>query len=305
VPPARYLRVIGRLTADNRLVLRPSYLSDRPRHPEPRRKSGLLAELFDDGGRLLLRHPLRLQPMCGDGQPLSSLVVRGWVPFPAATRLIRFSHEGLPMEEIRVSEGAPEIRLTWRPPPEPAGPERITWEASHPEARPLQFLARYTHTDGQRWLRLGWRTDARMAEVDFGQLPGGDRCRLAIVATDGVNTTTAESGHIPCPRQAMPRHDLRPRRGGDGQWSAPPSCCAGRGTTWKKRSRRPRPSTWTSSRDGDLGPGTLLTWSPRAAGEHRVTLAPGTGRRQGTTAITIRVEPEPGRPADTSHSASA
>jgi hypothetical protein len=304
VGPVRYLRVIGRLTADNRLVLRPSYLSDRPRHPEPRRQSGLLAELFDDGGRLLLRHPLRVQPMCGDGQPLGSLAVRGWVPFPAATRLIRFSHEGLSLEEVRVSERGPEIRLAWGPPPEPAGRERIAWEAAHPEGRALQFFARYTHTDGQRWLRLGWRTDAREAEVDFDQLPGGDRCRVAVVATDGVNTTTAESGTFRVRVKPCRAMIFAPDEGATAVVGAPVLL---RGQGYYLEEARPETEalTWTSSRDGDIGAGTLLAWSPRAPGEHRVTLAAGIGERQGTTAITIHVEPEPGRPADTLHTPSA
>ena len=300
MPSPRYLRVIGRLTADNRLVLRPSYLSDRPRDSEPRRESGLLAELFDDGGRLLLRHVLRLQPMCADGRPLGSLAVRGWVPFPAATRVVRFSHEGLPLDEIRVSERGPELRLAWRPPQEPAGRERITWEASHPEGLPLQFFVRYTHTDGQRWLRLGWRTDTRMAEVDFGQLPGGDRCRLAIVATDGVNTTTAESSTFrvrvkPCRAMIFaPAEDEMTVVGA-------PVMLRGQGYYLEEARPETEALAWTSSRDGDLGRGTLLTWSPRVAGEHRVTLAAGTGDRQDTTAIRILVEAARGQPAGTPH----
>lgn len=40
---------------------------------------------------------------------------------------------------------------------------------------------------------------------------------------------------------------------------------------------KPIKPAWDSSREGDLGPGTLLTWSPRETGEHRVTLTAGTG----------------------------
>jgi hypothetical protein len=292
--------VIGRLTADNRLLLRPSYLSDRPRHEGPRWENGLLAELFDGGGRLLLRHLLRLQPMCADGRPLGALAVRGWVPFPAATRLVRFSHEGLLLHELRVSERGPELRLTWRPPPEPTGRERITWEASHPEDRPLQFFVRYTHTDGARWLRLGWRTDAHAAEVDFAQLPGGDHCRLAVVATDGVNTTTTESRTFRVRVKACRAMIFAPGEEARAVVGVP-LLLRGQGYDLEEARPETEALAWTSSREGDLGRGTLATWTPRAAGEHRVTLTAGVGDRQGTAAITIRVEAPDGPPADASH----
>jgi len=152
---------------------------------------------------------------------------------------------------------------------------------------------RYTHTDGERWSRLGWRTDSRAAEVDFAQLPGGDRLRLAVVATDGVNTTMAESPTFRVVVKPCRAMILAPE---DGATVAAGGTVLLRGQGYYLEEVRPETEAlaWNSSQDGDLGLGMLLGWSPCAGGEHRVTLVAGTGGRQGTTEITVRVhEPAP------------
>src|SRR2546423_2735635 len=189
----QYLRLIGRLYPDNRLKLRPGYLTDNPAGSREDPHSSLVAKLYDEEDQLLLRYGVPTSPYCAVGQTLPELAVRAKIPFPPTTRSIRFYRDDALLHEIKVSKGEPEVKLTWKPPKNVKGKQIIAWRGSHPEGQPLQYFLRYTRNDGESWQRTGWRTEATEQEIDFAQLPGGERCRIAVVATDGVNTVMVES----------------------------------------------------------------------------------------------------------------
>jgi hypothetical protein len=286
----RYLRVIGRLYRDGRLHLRPCYLttqapwSDR----EGVGDSPLAAELLTERGESLGRYPLRVYSPCTyDGRPATE-AVRGWVPFHPDTRAVRFTHRDRVVLEIRRAERPPEVALTWRPPDEIHGRHRVTWEARSPRDAALQFLLRYSHDGGRRWQRVGWRTEARDATVDFDQLPGGERCLVAVVATDGVDTTTVESPPFAVALKRCQAFIVAPVDGAvvaaDG-----PMQLLGQGF-WMEESRVERDHLrWTSSLDGDLGRGASVRVDRLSEGQHRITLAAGENGRVGTETVTITV----------------
>ncbi len=284
----RHLRVIGRLYPDGRLRLRPSYLvesapwSDREGDGTPE----LAVELLDAEDAVLAVAPLRVQSGCAFAQSGQARAVRGWIPFHPHTRSLRFIHRGRPVLRIRRPEGSPRVTLTWRPREREEGRRVVTWEAAHPQAEPMQFFLRYSHTGGRTWNRIGFRTEETRGEVDLDDLPGGERCLLAVVATDGINTSTAVSEPFSVALKPCRAMILAPV---DGSTVRPGELVrlVGQGY-WLEEGRTEREALiWTSSCAGELGRGTVVDLSTLTPGEHSITLLAGDEPRQGCETIVI------------------
>lgn len=284
----QYLRLIGRLYPDNRLVLKPGYLTDNPRNAREDPSSPLIAEMYDKQEKLLLRYRLSATPYCTEGQIYPVLAVRGKIPFPTATRTVRFYRDGVLIHEINVSEAGPDIRLTWEPPQSVRGKQTISWIGEHPESQPLQYFLRYTHNDGKTWVRVGLRTDETKQQVDFDELPGGDRCRVGVVATDGVNTVIAESKSFSVPIKSCEAIILAPE---DGATFAPDEMVLLRGQGFYLEENRAETEAlvWTSSKDGELGRGMTVQIPRLSPGTHRITLTASTGERAGEATVSIQI----------------
>jgi hypothetical protein len=284
----QFLRLVGRLHADNTLHLRPGYLTTNPSPIPEQRDSELVARLYDDHGELLLRYGVLAKPYDPSARTADALAVRCNIPFPPATQTIRFFRGEVMIHEIKVSQGKPAVKLLWKPRRRASGKETIAWSATHPENRPLQYFLRYTHSDGARWQGIATRLDRTQAIVDFGQLPGGERCRLAVLATDGVNTTTAESRIFSVPVKPYRAMILSPR---DGSRIEPGLPCWFKGQGFILEEFRPelRRLKWISSIDGELGVGPILKVDKLSPGTHTITLKAGTRDRAGTQSVVIHV----------------
>jgi len=291
IAETQYLRVIGRLYPDNRLALRPSYLTDNSQNAEEDLDSSLVAELLDKEGRVLLRYHVPVRPYCADGQTFPELAVRGKIPFPSTTQVVRFYRDNVMLHEINVSEGKPKVRLTWDPPETVTGKQDITWVGEHPEQQSLQYFLRYSHTDGNTWQRVGLRTEKTTLTIDFDQLPGSSRCRIAVVATDGVNTVMESSQAFVVPIKPCKAMILAPE---DGTTFAlgEPITLQGQGFYLEENQAEIEALIWSSSVDGELGRGSILEVSTRSLGHHEITLRAGAGERVGEARISITISEE-------------
>jgi hypothetical protein len=288
-PSGRYLRVSGRLSPDRRLRLRPGYLVDVPDRDAPRRESRAIAEVLDDRGQVRLRHPLAIGHRCAQGD--GSVTLRGAVPFPEDTARVRVLFDGVVVGEIVRSAHAPRVTLRRAPTGEARGRQTVAWEATHAEGRPLHFCLRYSHDGGRRWGRITLRTQRQEIELDLDALPGGADCRVAVVASDGVNTTVVESAPFSTPLKPCRAMVLGPADGARLSRGEPARL---RGQGYWLEENRPETErlTWTSSRDGELGRGMALDvlLSP---GEHEIQLVAGEGARAGTATVRVVVGPSP------------
>jgi hypothetical protein len=284
-----YLRVIGRLYPDRQLELRPGYLTGAAPWSDRDGESPLRAETFDDGGASLGSFPLRLSPVYHDGGGRERpQAVRGFVPFHPRTRRVVFDYEGRPILDVVRSDSAPRVEFTWRPDDGLTGAQTVTWDGEHPEGLPVQYFLRFSRDGGDTWDRIGTRTAERSAEVDVDDLPGGEQCLLAVVATDGINTAVAESAPFALPRRpcvALIRH---PQDGGTylPEWPIP---LQGQGF-WRERAEPEwEELEWrTAAGDESLGRGRRVdvTLPP---GEHTISLLAGGGDDQGRADVTITV----------------
>lgn len=286
---AVYLRLIGRLEADNRLRLRPGYLTSRPRQIDAQPDSDLVAVLLDEDRKELLRYGVPLLPYCVEGEIVTSLAVRATIPFHSATRAIVFERDGLAIHEIEVAPAPPEVRLTWNPrAKELRGTKQITWEAEHPTRMPLEFFLRYSHDGGETWQRASMRTRRKRLALDFDALPGGRRCRVSVVATDGVNTTIATSRQFAVPVKPCRALLLAPE---DGSVFTESESILFEGQGYYLEEGQPELEAlrWSSDPAGVEGTGPVLTSSELAPGRYTVTLEAGEGRRVGRERVSIEV----------------
>jgi len=282
----QYLRLIGRLYPDNRLKLRPGYLTDNFAGPPEDPQSSLVARLYDEEDKLLLRYGVPTNPYCAVGKNLPELGVRAKVPFPQITRSIRFYRDDALVHEIKVRKGKPEVKLTWKPRKNLNRKQRIAWRGGHPEGQPLQYFLRYTRNDGKSWQRAGWRTEATEQEIDFAQLPGGEQCRIAVVATDGVNTVMVESESFSVPIKPCVAMIFAPADG--ASFGAEEKVLLrGQGFYLEENQAETERLIWTSSIDGELGKGATLFVSALSPGHHRITLIAGTGKRAGEATTSV------------------
>lgn len=288
-PHTRYLRVMGRLYSDRRMTLRPGYLTETPPWNDRDRESPLRADVFDPQGTLLGSFPLRVAEMCregGKGESLQS--VRGFVPFHPLARRVVFAYRGEAIHEITRSDESPRARWSWHPQERMTGQRTVTWTADHPAGLAVECFLRYSWDDGRTWSRLTVGDNSLSQVVDFDQLPGGEHCVLALVATDGINTTSVDSARFSVPRKAcvaMIQHPLE----GSRHAADEPVLLHGQGF-WREENRPEfEQLAWYTSSDTQPASTGRLGQLQLAPGQHTITLLAGNEPHRGRAEVTIVV----------------
>jgi hypothetical protein len=287
-PHVQYLCFAAILYPDNRLEPRPGYLTGNPHGAKEPSDGGVLVELADVDGKTLLQQRLAARAFCGDGQAVAAASVVGKLPFNAETRVIRFFRKDLLIHEIHVSAEKPRVTLAWRPSRKLDGRHTVTWKGDHPDGLPLHYFLRYTHTDGGRWRPVSLMTDATKEEIDLDRLPGGSRCGVGVVATDGINTVMAESARFSVPVKGCVTTILAPEdkavfEAGEAVW------LRGQGFYLEEnRAAETDELAWTSSRDGVIGTGPVVR-TRLSPGSHRITLNAGKGKSAGEASMSLRI----------------
>jgi hypothetical protein len=121
------------------------------------------------------------------------------------------------LDTIQVSDHAPSVTVL-----EPNGGENwnsthtIRWQASDQDGDPLTFIILYSPDDGNSWLPVAWGIQGRSYNVDIESLPGSDKGRVRLIATDGYRTTLDDSdgpfsvgGKPPAANIINPEHQTR------------------------------------------------------------------------------------------------
>lgn len=284
----RFLTVLGILHPDNRLQLVPGFTTGEAAFAAEDPESGVTVEITDAGGRTLVRHRITAGPMCADGVELRELMVAGKVPFPDEARGMRVMRDDVLVGEFEIPAEGPAVKLRWRQPAAPVtGTRKVAWSAQHPEGLELTHLLAYSH-DAQRWQPLSPPTPSTEAEIDFDVLPGGRKCRLAVLTSDGFNTTRTESKPFAVAVSTCQAFLLAPEPGTEVA-ADDRLTLRGQGY-WLEEDRPEREDLrWASSIDGPLGEGTIVQVTGLSPGEHVISLEAGSGDRVGRAETTIAV----------------
>jgi len=169
-----------------------------------------------------------------------------------------------------------------------SGTVPLKWTTHCGEDEQVTSIVRYTNDGGETWRPLVMALDEAECIVDLDQLPGGKNCKLQVMASTLLRTTTAETKMFAVrrtPAQAM----ISPvPQDGQTQQSEvvelagcaySPDGCADE-----------EDCRWNSSLDGDLGCGEYLIANNLTPGEHIISFTAPDGMGGSTHAeYTVRV----------------
>jgi hypothetical protein len=93
---------------------------------------------------------------------------------------------------------------------DPAGILHLHW-ADHECRQPLTYFVRYSH-NGDDWLRPGVNLHCNDFYLDLGEMPGGPRCVVQVIATNGYRTSYVQTRRFDVTRNA-PEVFLGPAEG--------------------------------------------------------------------------------------------
>lgn len=82
---------------------------------------------------------------------------------------------------------------------DPTGFLHLHW-AGHDSAHPMTFFVRYSH-NGRDWLRPGVNLVQNDYYLDLREMPGGKRCVVEAIATNGYRTSYARTRHFEVPEK--------------------------------------------------------------------------------------------------------
>jgi len=279
------IRLSGRLDADGHFTLRPAFPTEIP--PERWRHDALayVVEVLDGQGRTLTRVPLSASGTCES----ESTALRGSVDLPSGSVRLNVLHvdgsvrEPIVLASTPIPERPPELRLIAVPEGEVEGEFTLTWEASG-DPRPVRYFVDYS-LGREKWQPLNLSVSEPRLAVDFDSLAGGDACRVAVTASNGLRASRVESGPFRVRVKPCAAVILRPVDGEEV-----PSNIVLVGNGWWREEGRPEfeALTWVSDVQGELGRGRQIT-ARLEPGTHHITLQAGTEDRVGEESVTVHV----------------
>lgn len=160
--------------------------------------SSIEVHCLDDEGESVSRSLLPLEQVCidrGRRAPSSdeTFHVHSAIPFPEGTTNLDFRMQGQPIGSMRIAPDA--LNVTFHVDQE-EGSHFVTayWTISNPVEAMARFLVLYTADDGASWLPVHLSASGETScALDLQSLPGGEICRLALLAWAGGATAETYS----------------------------------------------------------------------------------------------------------------
>ena len=257
------------LLDDGNLVVDPGFVVDAdPTPAQEQDDEWLEVVVLGRRRRPLARTRLALSTPCAppvDGvAPGPARIATGVVDYPPGATGLAVDLDGRQIWEREAPSAAVAAEVDW---PAAVGREeiRVDWRASTGEA--LAALA-WSPDDGTTWHPLCAPTSSSL-RADLAHVPGGERCRLEVLVTDGFSSQRLRSEPLALAPAGWRLWLLSPAPGAVLQESGPPAEL--RAAAYHVEERRASDDvTWVSSVDGLLGTGNPLV-VPLSAGRHLVT----------------------------------
>jgi len=247
----------------------------------------LSVDLLNASGQTLLNYRF-------DAQPINDLPVVAFsefVPWKAGTKQIVLKRNQTVLATRAVSANKPTLRIIGPRAGESWGANgAVSWQAGDADNDGLTFTVFYNNGNDQRWIPIATDVTKQSVSIDTRMLAGSTKARVRVRATDGVNTTEAESAAFTVKEQA-PMVTILRLRNNDVISSRQSTEFTGAAYDPREEILPSARLRWTSNRDGVLGAGRhLKTSRPLSRGEHTITLtATNSQGKVGTKKVKIRV----------------
>jgi hypothetical protein len=286
-----YFMIIGRLTDNKVLKIRHSYLIQNKKIKKNDIKSDLNACCLDIKGKVLNSVPILTCPYCLPNDSSNDLAISEFIPVPNKTKSISFYFKGELILNLPIPEKSPEFTLDWNSilrEIRDTGKTTIFWHLSDGSVDSYPSYCDYSIDNGKSWRRFPFVEADKNYKVDVNNLPGGKKCKLAFLVTDGFNVSRSESPPFPVRIKPCVSMILNPK---DGATFSKGDIIefVGQGYYMEEQKPELKEIRWKSSIGGSLGLGQILQVRNLNIGEHIITLVTGTGRRIGKEEIKISV----------------
>lgn len=195
------------------------------------------------------------------------------LPYDARAARIVLLRAGQVLASRVASAHPPTVRLTM-----PNGGETVTgtltivWEGSDADGDPLEYVLQYSVDGGATWQALATRLRSSPYRVDAGDLPGGARCLVQVIASDGFHTAYDRSDALFSVPPKPPTVWLLSPQEGQRYGSTALLILQGQAHDQALQPLPPEALSWSSDRDGPLGQGEEAAVQTLSAGWHRITL---------------------------------
>jgi hypothetical protein len=213
--PAPFVRVRGRVSREGRVQWSPCIrtykggtdqptrdVPDRPAISNRRdasRVNQYVLDFLDYRGDVLESLPTRVRFLSTDRQ-WAPFVAR--LPYHSATQAVRFRSGQRELGRLDVPTDRPFFSLL--KPEEDSfidgeGVLHLHW-CGHDDQHPSIYYVRYSH-NGTDWIRPGVNLHKNDFYLDLREMPGGERCVVEVVATNGYRTSYVRTRHFEVPRK--------------------------------------------------------------------------------------------------------
>jgi hypothetical protein len=292
--PGESIRILGRIDLLNGNVqLRPFLRANGIALSSLPAKSAYSIDLFNGRGTLLARYPF--EPKRSTDNPTGNSqtgMISEVVPFVSGTVRIVISKDGKELAARLVSANAPEVTMLLPSSGQPLTGSRITvvWTARDRDGDTLTFTLLYSTNGGERWDPIATGLTQSQYTVNLDQLPGSDRALFRVVASDGVNTATADSpSPFRVPKKSLSVHIASPANNATFAASQP-IVLSGEVAYSPAGQSENVILRWSSDRQGVLGYGSMISATGLQAGSHAITLETIDGSDVvGRTSILVQV----------------
>jgi hypothetical protein len=269
------VHITGSIDARGQATLRHFYIAESGKGFQvPPGTGALEARAFDAGGKMLVSHSFEPHRAVGYEAGPQGELISGVLPFVPGTARIDVLHDGVLVESRKVSASAPRVTLLAPNGGEALAAEAVItvrWQSSDADGGELRHGLQYSNDDGATWINVAFDIAATELEVSLADLPGGDRCRFRVMATDGVlSARDLSNGPFSVGAKAPVPTILYPR---PGTVISPDDAIVLEGSASDlEEGALETGLVWRSSRDGVLGKGRRLDVDGLSAGTHRLRL---------------------------------
>jgi len=228
----------------------------------------LTLTLLDASGKTLLTYRFDARAIENSG----SVTFNELVPWNAQTKQLVLKRQQTVLATRAVSSNKPTVRVMRPAAGETWGAKAtVSWQASDADNDPLTYTVLYNSGADQRWVPIATGVTDHSTTIDTALLAGSTRARVRVRATDGVNSTDADSAEFVVPGHAPVVTIL----GATERKQVDRNSAEFAGAAYDPQEGLVPAARmqWTSDRDGLLGSGRQIkVTKPLSTGVHVITL---------------------------------